>query len=291
GTVGGFDALRAQLATLGPEGEKLWIALTQGVGRNNPKQAQDAIDAVKKAVANTPEALAGAAGYQTMAELQAVAKKAKSTYDYLVESGKYSAEQIATAFKVYQEAANAAMGDSAKAAIAASGAMTAAIQKDLDALGSARDSLVQSIANEAPEEVMGVIEAETRARIAQVEAEIQAKQAQLDAATAAAKAAADAALVATKMAFDETRTEAANTDRDIRERFGKPIRIPIEFVYPGGVVPPGGVGVPPVGNSTGRPPRGSDGAGEQTTITIPLYIDGEMVAESVVRTAKRFGAA
>ncbi|HXG56670.1 MAG TPA: hypothetical protein VNJ03_14935, partial [Vicinamibacterales bacterium] len=45
GTVGGFDALRAQLATLGPEGEKLWIALTQGVGRNNPKQAQDAIDA------------------------------------------------------------------------------------------------------------------------------------------------------------------------------------------------------------------------------------------------------
>jgi hypothetical protein len=35
-SVGGFDALHRQLNALGDEGERLWIRLTQGVGRNNP---------------------------------------------------------------------------------------------------------------------------------------------------------------------------------------------------------------------------------------------------------------
>jgi predicted transcriptional regulator len=49
-TMGGFDALHQQLLTLGDEGEALWIKLTQGVGRNNPQQAQAAIDEVTKAL-------------------------------------------------------------------------------------------------------------------------------------------------------------------------------------------------------------------------------------------------
>jgi hypothetical protein len=48
--LGGFDALHQQLLTLGDEGEQLWIKLTQGVGRNNPKEAQAAIDEVTKAL-------------------------------------------------------------------------------------------------------------------------------------------------------------------------------------------------------------------------------------------------
>lgn len=49
-TLGGFDALHAKLLELGDEGEELWIRLTQGVGRNNPQQAQAAIEAVTAAL-------------------------------------------------------------------------------------------------------------------------------------------------------------------------------------------------------------------------------------------------
>jgi hypothetical protein len=49
-TLGGFDALHVKLLELGDEGEALWIKLTQGVGRNNPKEAQAAIDAVTAAL-------------------------------------------------------------------------------------------------------------------------------------------------------------------------------------------------------------------------------------------------
>jgi hypothetical protein len=49
-TLGGFDALHVKLQELGDEGEQLWIKLTQGVGRNNPQQAQAAIDEVTKAL-------------------------------------------------------------------------------------------------------------------------------------------------------------------------------------------------------------------------------------------------
>jgi hypothetical protein len=55
-TFGGFDQLHVQLSSLGAEGEKLWIALTQGVGRNNPKEAQAAIDAITKALEKKADA-------------------------------------------------------------------------------------------------------------------------------------------------------------------------------------------------------------------------------------------
>jgi hypothetical protein len=53
-SMGGFDALHAKLDQLTADGtadgEKLWIALTQGVGKNNPDQAQAAIDAITTAL-------------------------------------------------------------------------------------------------------------------------------------------------------------------------------------------------------------------------------------------------
>lgn len=48
-TFGGFDPLHAKLLTLGDAGERLWIRLTQGVGRNNPEQAKAAIEAINQA--------------------------------------------------------------------------------------------------------------------------------------------------------------------------------------------------------------------------------------------------
>lgn len=52
---GGFDALREKLNTLGAEGERLWMRLTQGVGKNDAKGAQAAIDAVTKALQRNEE--------------------------------------------------------------------------------------------------------------------------------------------------------------------------------------------------------------------------------------------
>lgn len=65
-TMGGFDSLRTKLIPLGDEGERLWKNLTQGVGKNNPEQAQKAIDAITAAlekqagvIASEAELLAG----------------------------------------------------------------------------------------------------------------------------------------------------------------------------------------------------------------------------------------
>ena len=54
-TFGGFDELREKLNALGAEGERLWIALTQGVGKNNKAQAEAAIKAIQDALARAEE--------------------------------------------------------------------------------------------------------------------------------------------------------------------------------------------------------------------------------------------
>jgi len=85
-SLGGFDALHAQLLELGAEGEKLWIALTQGVGKNNPKEAQAAIDAITKALAKKKaEQDAGTAS--TEAEAQATIETAAEASKALDELG------------------------------------------------------------------------------------------------------------------------------------------------------------------------------------------------------------
>jgi uncharacterized phage infection (PIP) family protein YhgE len=49
-SFGGFDALqRKMMSELGPEWEKYWKLITQGVGKNNPEQAKRAIDEVTEA--------------------------------------------------------------------------------------------------------------------------------------------------------------------------------------------------------------------------------------------------
>ncbi|HXG70386.1 MAG TPA: hypothetical protein VNJ04_07215 [Gemmatimonadaceae bacterium] len=54
-SLGGFDALHVKLNALGAEGERLWIALTQGVGRDNPQQARAAILAIQDALAGVAQ--------------------------------------------------------------------------------------------------------------------------------------------------------------------------------------------------------------------------------------------
>ncbi len=179
GSMGGFAALHAQLAKLPADGERLWIAFTQDVGKNNPEQAKKAIADIQAALQHVPATMAeqaAAAGYKTTAELQDVARQAVALWEYMRDSGQYSAEAITQAWERAQEAIRNS-GDE----------QTAQAQKALDAAKASLKSLddqiktlADSIANEAPEEFMGVVETQTRARIA-------ALQKERDAAAAAVK--------------------------------------------------------------------------------------------------------
>jgi hypothetical protein len=72
--MGGFDALHVKLDALGASGEALWVKLTQGVGKNNPQQAQAAIDEVTKALDAQKSAQDdAAASTQVTTEVQAQA--------------------------------------------------------------------------------------------------------------------------------------------------------------------------------------------------------------------------
>jgi hypothetical protein len=72
--MGGFDALHVKLDALGASGEQLWIKLTQGVGKNNPQEAQAAIDDVTKALNDQKSAQDdAAAATQVTTEVQAQA--------------------------------------------------------------------------------------------------------------------------------------------------------------------------------------------------------------------------
>lgn len=72
--MGGFDALHVKLDALGASGEQLWVKLTQGVGKNNPQEAQAAIDDVTKALNDQKTAQDdAAASTQVTTEVQAQA--------------------------------------------------------------------------------------------------------------------------------------------------------------------------------------------------------------------------
>lgn len=76
---GGFDALQRKLSEMGAEGERLWIALTQGVGRNNPEQAKAAIEAVTAAL----DAQKSKAAEAAQAAMESAAQQARAQQDAL----------------------------------------------------------------------------------------------------------------------------------------------------------------------------------------------------------------
>lgn len=139
-------------------------------------------------------------------------KRAKEILDYVnaaqqrYKDGRsavpeFSEDQVNAAYLAWQRAM-AAAGDLAAQAwlktheAAMSGANS--VNAALDALQTKRDGLAQSIANEAPEEVMGVIEAQTRGQIAALDAEMEAQRAAMK---ASAEDGASAAVVAIEDEF------------------------------------------------------------------------------------------
>lgn len=222
GSMGGFDALREELNVLGAEGERLWIALTQGTGKNNPAQAQAAIDAITAALAKQKE---------------------------------------------QQQEAAAAAGVAGEAQIAAT-------SKAMDAITAMDDelkSLFKSIENEAPEEVMGVIEANTRAQIAGIQKERDAAQLALE------QTAGDAAKTAEEAAKLIEQTLGAHDFR---------VKVKIDLDDPSGILS----GRTASGIlSRGSGGYGPAGDGGDITIVSQTVLDGEVLAESLATTLKRQG--
>jgi hypothetical protein len=134
-SFGGFDELHKKLNDLGAEGERLWIALTQGVGRNNPKQAEAAILAVNKALTEQEK------------KQKDAAKAAEDAVKAITASQEKAANELRTK-----------IGD----------------------LGREYDRLFESIKNEAPEEVMGIVETQTREQMAAIRKEQEDAQKKLD---------------------------------------------------------------------------------------------------------------
>lgn len=243
---GGFDSLHVKLAELGDEGERLWIKLTQGTGRNNPKQAQATIDEITAAWERN-RAKAVAAG-------EAVEEQA----------GKQS------------EATTKAL---------------AAIQGMTDQI----DALNKSIENEAPEEVMGVIEQQTRAQIDAITKQRDVAQLML------AETAGDAADAAEQAAQAIEQTLKAH-DFVVKLRFDTS-GMPTGATGGGSNLPGFATGTNGYQNfGTGTPvmlhgwekvtPKGKvEGANTGDTIITLVMPDGDVLLRQFVKSKKRLGIA
>ncbi len=217
--------------------EAMWAAERQG------PEAVAAVQAGMQTVMDQATRLrqAAAAFGPSQTELRQLATDAQQTYQFMLQSGVYTADQLAAAFKASQEAQVRALGIN-----------TDAQKKSMDMLKTAltdltqkRDALWQQIAAEAPEDVMGVVEAGARAQLATMDAMIAAQQAEQ-----------------TRQA-DAYAAEVAAALASIQDRI-QPIIVPI--VYDQQPFPGSSVGLDPI-------PMAAGGFGEVTGPT--LFLAGE----------------
>lgn len=234
---GGFDALHVELNALGADGERLWIALTQGVGRNNPEQAKAAVDAITKALA---------------------AQKDKTDE---------AAQAAVDASKVQQEALDA---------------ITAKYADTIAKIDSEYKSLSESVAQEAEEDVMGIVEMQQRARMKELEDQKRALEAERDAELASKQA-----------TFDETLKAAQHLDVELRGVFERGYKSPLSFELPPGW--PTAAGAIPSVSSLSAGTESSLTAGSRVLsagaaqradtgmTTLNVMLDGKVLSTSVFR--------
>jgi hypothetical protein len=181
GPTSGFGILATQLEAI-EGGAPAFKALLDA---KTPEAFAVAMARVNAILASTPEAMAAAAGFQTKAQLQEMAADAVKIHAYMRDSGLFTAAAVQEAW----ERANAALVKAGDEAATAAG-------KAEDALAGLKaelKGLEDSVANEAWEEEMGVIEREQRARIDAIKAEMEAREAQIQEETAAREDAAQQA--------------------------------------------------------------------------------------------------
>jgi plasmid stabilization system protein ParE len=161
------------------------VAALLAAERQGPAATQAWVDALQGTLdrAATLSSEASSRFGPSKTDLQKLAKDASDVYQYMLKQGTFTADQLAAAFKASQEAQAKSLGIN-----------TEATQKNLDALNkgledltSKRDSLWQQVSQEAPEEVMGVIETAQRTQLGVLDDQIAAQKLAIE------KEAADAA--------------------------------------------------------------------------------------------------
>ncbi len=243
-------------------------------------------------------------------ELKDMADRAQKTFEFMRDSGKYSAAQVQAAWEAAQKAIALAEGKTATSVAASMSEGTKAALASLKELEARFKTLSDSVANEAPEEVMGVIESQTRGQMAALEEQSKQLREQL--------------LADGQIAADEL-------EQILDGIAPSPIHIPIEWDIPslpgsptitvpstaatGGLVTPAGIQhFAQGGNVLPFLPRGTDtvpamltpgelvlnrnqqsaigsllrqgsGGGSPTVIHTHLYVDGREIAKSVDRYA------
>lgn len=324
GEHGGFDALHKELNTLGQDGERLWIMLTQGVGRNNPDQARDAIDEVTAALDKQKQAAkdVGVEAQKSQADQLAALQKLMSPEEVEALSKGFRQAQ-AEGFKggenefLQQQLdfyGKLQEGDSrlktwfsgntiAAFKLIKSGQADLAnsIIGDIQKLDSQIKGLNDSIAGEAPEEFMGIVESNTRAQIASLEKQREEASKTLNDLGNQAAESMDHVADAIDRLPDEI---AVKVRLELETQFGgKPStastggRVGFSSVVPfakGGQVgtdtvpamlTPGEI----ILNAAQQQRLGQQLAGQPLTITVPVYLDSEQIGEGLVRMAKRKG--
>ena len=102
---GGFSGLRQQLNALGDEGERLWIALTQGVGKNNPQQAAAAIKAIEDALARAEKETVDTRNeiIRLTAEIADLERQAVPSLDDMREAAEFFGIEISSLGAAFQQ--------------------------------------------------------------------------------------------------------------------------------------------------------------------------------------------
>ena len=206
-------------------------------------------------------------------KLNALTGAAKETGDalWIALTQRTGKNDTATAARLIQEindlldAQKTKQAELAAAAGVASEAQVAANQKALDAITAMDDqlkSLFESVKNEAPEKVMGHVEAATRARIKAIETERNVAQQAIDETVGAAAAAAKEAREIIDRALAE-------------QQFHIRVKVDLEGLPGTGTLTPSG--------SSGSQSSGSGGGAGTRVIQTVVYLDRKVLVEAMAQ--------
>jgi len=163
--------------------QRMWAAEKLGA-----EATRLAVAAITEELKRQQEVSSAVDQFQSQDQITHAADIANAAYQRMVaNTGQYTKVQIESAYRSYQELLaqlEGSAGDAARAWLDAQKGVEAggaSASKALDDLREQRDSLAQSVANEAPEEIMGSIEAATRAQMATLNEQMKAQRTQLEA--------------------------------------------------------------------------------------------------------------
>ncbi len=247
------------------------------------KRYQDAVEEAVGAVGPEDTRPVGARGFPTKAQLDQAVREAKEAYDYVRDSGLYTADVIDQAWDQWQEA------------MIRSGDETA---KRMQKLKSEIASLQEAVEAETPEydadgvRIYGVEERRNIERLEALEKErSELVQKQIAAEADAREIAAARADEQANKEFEAFKLRAISLDEELRRIFSKGYEIPLTFKLPAGA--PGAGVLPPSGGgpwdrfSSYAPTSSGVSSGVPLVVTMVNVMDGEVVARKTVRHTAR----